>query len=194
MTTYVLRHGETAWSRDRRHTGRTDVPLLESGRSRARAAGALLAQLHPARFAEVRTSPLMRASETAALAGFPAAVRDDRLREWDYGEHEGRTTDAIHESDPTWFLWEHGAAGGEDAAAVGARVDDLLADVRAVDGDVLLVAHSHLLRVLAARWLGLPPTDGSMFVLDPAGIGVLGAEHDRPALLRWNLGSATMAP
>jgi probable phosphoglycerate mutase len=185
MTAYVLRHGETAWSRDRKHTGRTDVPLLEAGRVRAREAGALIARLHPAPFDRVLTSPLVRATETAALAGFPDAERDARLVEWDYGVHEGRTTDEIHEADPAWFLWDHGAEGGEDAAAVAARVDDLLSDVRGQE--VLLVAHSHLLRVLTARWLQLPPEQGAMFVLDPAGIGVLGSEHGRPALLHWNL-------
>lgn len=192
MTVYVLRHGETAWSRDRKHTGSTDVPLLETGRTLAGQAGRLLRSLHgDAPWALVLTSPLARARETAILAGFPDAEVDDRLREWDYGEHEGRTTDEIHDDDPEWWLWSDGARGGEDAAAVGARVDALLAErVRPVAGDVLLVAHSHLLRVLAVRWLGVPARDGAFLVLDAAGIGVLGTEHDRPALLRWNISPA----
>ncbi len=191
MSLYVLRHGETAWSRDRRHTGRTDVPLLAEGRMLAERAGASLRALRGEQpWSLVLTSPLVRARETAALAGFPAADSDARLVEWDYGEHEGRTTAEIRGEVPRWWLWSDGAAGGEDAAAVGARVDALLADrVRPAltGGDVLLVAHSHLLRVLTARWLGLPPGAGAMFVLDAAGLGVLGTEHERPALLRWNV-------
>jgi broad specificity phosphatase PhoE len=192
VTVYVLRHGETAWSRDRRHTGSTDVPLLGEGRTLAAQAGRLLVRLRgEAPWALVLTSPLARARETATLAGFPAAESDERLREWDYGDHEGRTTEEIQVDSPAWWLWSDGAAGGEDAAAVGARVDLLLEErVRPQTGDVLLVAHSHLLRVLTARWLGLPPAAGAMIVLDPAGIGVLGTEHERPALLRWNLSPA----
>lgn len=196
MTVYVLRHGETAWSRDRRHTGSTDVPLLDSGRTLAGRAGQLLRTLRgDGPWELVLTSPLARARETAELTGFPTAEVDDRLREWDYGEHEGRTTDEIHAEDPDWWLWSHGAAGGEDAAGVGARVDALLAErVRPATGDVLLVAHSHLLRVLAVRWLDLPAQDGAFLVLDAAGIGVLGTEHDRPALLRWNVSPTLLEP
>lgn len=189
MSVYVLRHGETAWSRARRHTGTTDIPLTDNGRALAPLAGRVLAQLHGTGPWElVLTSPLLRARETAALVGFPGAQVDERLREWDYGAHEGRTTEEIRADDPAWSLWSDGAPGGEDAASVGARVDALLAErVRLAVGDVLLVAHSHLLRVLAARWLGLPPAAGALVVLDPAGIGVLGREHDRPALVRWNV-------
>jgi broad specificity phosphatase PhoE len=188
---YVLRHGETAWSRDRKHTGRTDVPLLPEGEELATKAGPILERLHGRPWSLVLSSPLGRARRTAELAGFPDAGTDDRLLEWDYGTYEGRTTVDIQTDAPDWWLWADGVPGGETAAQISGRVDALLQDrVRPAlaDGDVLLVAHSHVLRVLTARWLGLPPQGGAYVVLDAAGIGVLGEEHGRPALLHWNVG------
>ncbi|HEY5336156.1 MAG TPA: histidine phosphatase family protein [Mycobacteriales bacterium] len=195
MSLFVLRHGETAWSRDRKHTGRSDIPLLEEGRTLAQQAGAILERLHAQPWSLVLTSPLVRARDTARLAGFPAAEIDDRLREWDYGAYEGRTSDEIRTETPDWFLWSDGVPDGEGPADVAARVDALLDErVRPElgDGDVLLVAHSHLLRVLAARWLGLGVLGAAYVVLDPAGIGVLGEEHGRPTLLNWNVGPSVM--
>lgn len=188
MTLYVLRHGETAWSKARKHTGRTDIPLTDQGRAQAARVATLLSGLHGSgAWAKVFTSPLHRAADTASLAGFPAATVDSRLLEWDYGDYDGSTTDEIRRGRPGWVLWRDGCPNGESAADVGERVDAVLAGVRCVDGDVLLVAHSHLLRVLTARWLGLPPEGGRMFVLDAAGVGVLGEEHGASALLHWNL-------
>jgi probable phosphoglycerate mutase len=195
MSLFVLRHGETAWSRDRKHTGRSDIPLLEVGRTLAQQAGVVLDRLHTQPWSLVLTSPLVRASDTARLAGFPDAEVDGRLREWDYGAYEGRTSNEIRTEAPEWFLWADGVPEGEDPAEVAARVDAVLDErVRPAlaDGDVLLVAHSHVLRVLAARWLGLDVRGGAYVVLDPAGIGVLGEEHGRPALLHWNVGPSVM--
>lgn len=190
MRLYVLRHGETAWSRDRRHTGVSDIPLTPAGRRQARAAGGYLERLRgPAPWSLALTSPLVRASHTAQLAGIDAQA-DDRLREWDYGRYDGVTTDEILAGRPGWDLWRDGGPGGEQPADVQRRVDALLAErvapaLRA--GDVLLVAHSHLLRALAARWLGLRIDGGRLLVLGPAALGVLGHDHQAPALLGWNL-------
>jgi broad specificity phosphatase PhoE len=191
---YVLRHGETEWSLKRRHTGWTDVPLTETGRDQAARAGAYLRQLragHP--WAAVLSSPLARAATTAELAGVDPTL-DDRLREWNYGSYEGVTSDEIRIERPEWDLWRDGCPDGETAGEVSARVGDLLdGPVRSAlsTGDVLLVAHSHLLRTLTASWLGLPPDGGRYFVLDPAGIGILGQEHGAEALLGWNLRPAS---
>jgi broad specificity phosphatase PhoE len=180
----LVRHGETEWSRSGRHTGSTDIPLTDAGR---RAAKALGAPLHERTFARVFTSPLQRATETCRLAGFGdvAEVRDD-LREWDYGAYEGRKTVDIRKERPDWSLWRDGVPDGETAAEVGARVDAVIADIRSVDGDVLLFAHGHVLRVLAARWAGLRPEEGRLFALDPATLSVLGYERETPVILLWN--------
>jgi broad specificity phosphatase PhoE len=180
----LVRHGETEWSRDGRHTGSTDVPLTEAGREQARALGEAL---RGRAFALVLTSPLARAAETCRLAGLGdvAQVRDD-LREWDYGAYEGRTTAEIREARPGWTLWRDGAPGGETAADVGVRADRVLAELRTVDGDSAVFAHGHLLRVLAARWLGLEPADGGRFALDTATLSALGWERERTVLRLWN--------
>ncbi|HVV31048.1 MAG TPA: histidine phosphatase family protein [Mycobacteriales bacterium] len=193
MSLYVLRHGETAWSAAHRHTGRSDVPLTRTGRAQARAAEPVLRVVRQpaAPWSLALSSPLVRARDTARLAGLDVEV-EDRLAEWDYGEYDGRTTADIQRDRPGWDLWRDGCPGGEQAADVAERVDGVLAErVRPAlaGGDVLLVAHSHLLRVLAARWLGLAPSCGRFFVLDPAHLGVLGSEHDRPALIHWNVGA-----
>ena len=179
----LVRHGETEWSRTGKHTGRTDVPLSETGRRQAEAAGATLRRR---RFALVLTSPLQRAAESCRLAGFRDAVEDDNLMEWDYGAYEGRTTPEIREERPGWTLWKDGVPDGETAAEIGARVDRVIARVRAVEGDVALFAHGHVLRVLTARWLGLDPADGRLFALDTATISVLGYERETPVIRLWN--------
>lgn len=180
----LVRHGETEWSRAGKHTGRTDVPLTEAGRQEAQAVGAALAK-H--RFALVLTSPLARAAETCRLAGLgeTAEERDD-LREWDYGAYEGRTTAEIRAKRPGWSLWADGAPDGETAAEVGERADRVIAELCSVDGDVAVFAHGHLLRVVAARWLGLEPGAGRMFALDPATISILGYERETPVIRLWN--------
>lgn len=181
---WIVRHGETEWSETRRHTGRTDIPLTEAGRHEARAVAALLAR-HD--FAGVFSSPLSRALDTARLAGFGTAEADDDLLEWDYGEYEGRTTVDIRVERPGWTVFHGGCPGGETAADVGVRVDRFIARARRVDGDVIAFAHSHVLRVLCARWLGLGGTDGRLFTLDTAAISVLGYEREVPAVRHWNL-------
>ena len=182
---WLVRHGETEWSRNGRHTSTTDLPLTEAGEAAARA---LAPRLANGSFARVLTSPRERARRTAALAGFPDAVPDERLVEWDYGEYEGVTTPEIRRSVPGWTVWTHGAPGGETADEVAARLDALIADVRATDGPVLVFSHGHALRSLAARWLGRPVAHGRHLILDTGTISVLGSEHAEPAVRRWNCG------
>jgi broad specificity phosphatase PhoE len=184
MSLILVRHGETEWSLSGRHTGRTDVPLTEKGRLDAERLRMCLSEWS---FARVLTSPLRRARETCRLAGLGdrAEVRDD-LREWDYGNYEGRTTSDIRMGRPGWTLWADGVPGGETAEQVGARADRVLADVRSSPGDVALFGHGHMLRVLAARWIGLPPTDGSHLAFDAGSISVLDDERETPVLARWN--------
>ncbi len=179
----TVRHGATAWSTSLRHTGRTDLPLEPEGRDQARTVGRRLAG-H--RFALVLVSPLARARETSELAGFADAEVCDDLREWDYGAFEGRTTADIRSEHPGWSLWLDGAPGGETLALVTARADRVVALVRAVAGDVLVFAHAHILRVVAARWLSLPGGDGARWVLGPASVSVLGWERETPVIERWN--------
>jgi probable phosphoglycerate mutase len=181
-TLTLVRHGETEWSRSGQHTGTTDVPLTEQGR---RLATKLEAALRGRAYALVLTSPLSRARDTAAIAGFGDALVDDDLREWDYGEYEGLTTPQIRERRPGWFLWDDGVPGGEKIEDVAARVDRVIARARAVDGDALLFAHGHLLRILSARWLDEPPGFGRHLVLSPATISVLGWEREAPAIVVW---------
>ncbi|NEX17671.1 MAG: histidine phosphatase family protein [Halochromatium sp.] len=189
-TLMLVRHGETEWSRTHRHTGRTDLPLEPAGEQEARATARPLASLKPAL---VLSSPLLRARETASLAGFgPEAgidlQLDADLMEWDYGDYEGRTTASIHAERPGWLLFRDGCPNGEDATQVGARADRVVARARSVDADVLLFSHGHFCRVLAARWLGLPADHGRYLSLSTAAISVLGYEHsrDEPTILRWN--------
>jgi probable phosphoglycerate mutase len=179
-----VRHGETLWTRSGKHTGRTDIPLTEEGERQGERAGHAL---RGRTFALVLTSPLRRAAETCRLAAFgEVAVFREELMEWDYGAHEGRTTAEIRTEVPGWSLWRDGAPEGETAADVGRRADHVIAEVRAVDGDAALFAHGHVLRVLAARWLGLPPTEGRLFALDPAAISILGYERETPVIKLWN--------
>jgi len=180
----LARHGETEWSLSLRHTGKTDLPLTEEGRRQARALGP---RLHAWTFSLVLTSPLQRALETCRLAGYgeQARVRPD-LVEWDYGRYEGLTSQQIQALQPNWSLWRDGCPGGETAEDVGRRADRVLAEVRSVDGDVLIFAHGHVLRVLAARWLGEPPEDGRHYALQTATLSVLGYEHADPVIRLWN--------
>jgi broad specificity phosphatase PhoE len=180
----LVRHGQTEWSRSGQHTGTTDIPLTEQGRREAEAVGRAL---RGRSFSLVLSSPMARALETARLAGLgdAAQVRED-LMEWDYGDYEGRTSKEIQAERPDWHLFDDGCPGGETAAQVGARADRVIAEARAVDGDVALFAHGHVLRVLTARWLGFQPQQGGRFALLTATLSTLGYEHDRPALWLWN--------
>lgn len=183
---YLVRHGETEWSRSGRHTGRTDIPLTQAGEAAARG---VTGRLQGLAFAAVWSSPSLRARTTCALAGFGAgAVIKDDLAEWDYGAYEGITTKQILAERPGWQLFRDGCPQGEDAAQVGARADAVIGQFRQAAGTVLVFSSSHFLRVLAARWIDLPPEGGSRFVLDTASLSVLGYEHDltEPVIRRWN--------
>ena len=183
---YLARHGETAWSLSGQHTGRTDLPLTGRGEDQARALGE---RLHGLIFAKVLTSPSQRAVRTCALAGFGAvAEADPDLAEWDYGAYEGRRTAEILTERPDWQLFRDGAPGGEMAEQVAARADRAIARIRAVHGNVLVVSSAHISRVLAARWLGLPPSGGRYFFLGTASLSLLGYEHDmtEPIIRLWN--------
>jgi probable phosphoglycerate mutase len=182
----LIRHGQTEWSKTGRHTGRTDVPLLEEGSGQARRAGALLRAHGFATFSQVLTSPLSRAADTCALAGFKGEADPD-LMEWDYGEYEGLTSHEIRETQPGWTLWDDGVPGGERASDVGRRADRVIEKVLGQEGDTLCVAHGHVLRVLAARWLGLPPVAGRLFLLFPGHLCILGWEREYPAVELWNV-------
>ncbi|MGW7466874.1 histidine phosphatase family protein [Streptomyces xantholiticus] len=185
----LARHGQTEWSLLGKHTGRTDIPLLEEGRRGAKLLGE---RLHRAPWSglegvEVRTSPLVRASETCALAGFEERARPwDALMEWDYGAYEGLTPPEIHAIRPGWLLWRDGAPEGETLAEVSARADEVVEWARSADRDVLVFAHGHILRSLGARWLGEPISFGSRIRLDPTSLSVLGWAYGEPAIERWN--------
>ncbi|MDP9443791.1 MAG: histidine phosphatase family protein [Actinomycetota bacterium] len=180
---WLVRHGETEWSRDRRHTSRTDVALTKAG---AHAAGQLAARLLRTPFELVLTSPRQRARRTANLCGFGDAEVDEDLVEWDYGEYEGITTAEIRTTVPGWTVWTHESPGGETAEQVAERLDRVVARVRAVGGRSLVFGHGHALRALGARWIGQPASAGRYLVFDTAQISVLGYDHDTPAILRWN--------
>lgn len=181
----LVRHGETEWSREGRHTGRADIPLSPVGRARA---ACLRPFLGPDTFARVLTSPLQRARETCLLAGLDdVAVVCGDLAEWDYGAYEGLTSAQVQDRRPGWSLWADGVPGGESVDEVGVRVDRVIGLVRSAPGAVVLFAHGHVLRILAARWLGLAPAGGRYFALDPATVSRLGYEHDRAVIAAWNL-------
>ncbi|HEX6500500.1 MAG TPA: histidine phosphatase family protein [Micromonosporaceae bacterium] len=181
----LIRHGQTEWSAAGRHTSRTDLPLTDVGERQARDLAPALAER---RFAAVLCSPRLRARRTAELAGLVVTDIDDDLAEWDYGQYEGITTADIHRDRPDWYLWTDGAPGGETPDQVGARLDKVLDRARSVldRGDVALVGHGHALRVAAARWVALPPSGGGLLRLDTGTLSVLGYEHDRPVIRRWN--------
>jgi broad specificity phosphatase PhoE len=181
---WIARHGDTAWTVSRQHTSSTDLPLNEAGEA---AASALAGKLAGRDYDLVLSSPMKRALDTARLAGFDPVV-DDRLREFGYGEYEGVTTAEIHETRPGWDLWRDGAPGGETVEEVGRRLDEVVERIRAeAPLRALVFGHGHALRVLTARWLGLPAAEGRVFLLRPADVGVLGSEHDQPAIDRWGL-------
>ena len=180
----LVRHGQTEWSLSGQHTGTTDMPLTDEGRRHAEALGGRLSAWS---FARVLTSPLARAVDTCRLAGLgdDAAVTDD-LREWDYGEYEGRRTVDIREERPGWGIWKDGAPGGETVDQVGSRADRVIDAARSAGGDVALFAHGHVLRVIGARWIGLPPDHGALLSLSTASISVLGWERETAVIERWN--------
>ena len=188
----ILRHGETEWSRAHRHTGRTDLPLTEHGEEQARAVAPLVAGRDVVR---AFTSPALRARHTAELLGLGSAEPDPDLWEWDYGGYEGRTSAEIREERPGFYLWRDGIVPGdaehpgESVEHVGSRVDAVLARVRPLlqQGDVALVAHGHLLRILTARWLGLEPAAGRLFALETGTMSTLGTEHAHPVITSWNV-------
>ena len=181
---WLVRHGETEWSRWGAHTGRTDIPLTAAGRDNAAAVGRYLKLRQ---FALVLVSPLRRARETCRLAGYENALIDPDLSEWDYGDYEGLSTAQIQAERPGWSLWTDGVPNGETAAQVATRAERVIARALPVERDVALFAHGHILRVLAARWLGLPPQDGRLFALGTASVSSLGYERQARVVTRWNL-------
>jgi probable phosphoglycerate mutase len=184
MSVFVIRHGETAWSLSGQHTSTTDLPLTENGRQLAEKLRRVLAKEV---FASVFVSPLRRAQETCELAGLGGrAVSDPDLMEWRYGEYEGLTSAQIHETAPGWQIFKDGAPGGETPQQVATRVDRVITRIRSVDGDVAVFAHGHVLRVLGARWIGLPSDAGQYFLLDTGTLCVLDYYHGVPAIKIWN--------
>jgi broad specificity phosphatase PhoE len=192
MEIVLARHGETEWSRDRRHTGRTDIPLTENGR---RQAALLRGALAGRTFTRVLSSPLSRALDTCREAGLgdQAELTND-LCEWDYGEYEGITTAEIRTGRPGWNLWRDGCPGGETAADVGRRTDRVIDSLAGLEADAAVFAHGHVLRVLTARWLGLGPEQGALFKLDTGTLSVLGYERETRAITRWNVPVTGSAP
>jgi broad specificity phosphatase PhoE len=182
---WLIRHGETEWSRSGAHTGRTDIPLTAAGEERAAAIGRYLAR-RP--FALVLTSPLQRARETCRIAGYEdVAQLEPNLHEWDYGAYEGRTTADIRKEVPDWNLWTMGVPGGETVEQVGDRARLVIERACSAEGDVALFAHGHILRILTAGWLSLPPSGGRLFALDTGSSSVLGYERETRVIQRWNL-------
>ena len=181
---YLARHGDTAWTDSHRHTGRTDLPLNEGGEDRARQLGRVL---EPIPFVRVFTSPLRRVARTCALAGFGevAEVAPD-LHEWDYGEYEGLTTPQIREQRPDWNLWRDGCPGGEGPEQVGSRADHVIGMLRDSDGDCVVFAHGHILRVIAARWLEQPVGLGARLALSTGTLSTLGFERETQVIREWN--------
>jgi len=185
MRLFLIRHGETAWALTGRHTSRTDLPLTEHGRARAALLRARLAQYS---FAQVLTSPRLRARETAELAGFPRAEVDEDLREFEYGDYEGLTKPEILARAPGWNIFRDGCPGGETPAQVVARAQNVCARVRATPGDTLVFTHGHMGRFLAAAWLGQPPAFGAQLALDTATLNILGDDGARAYVQVWNSG------
>ena len=183
---YLVRHGETEWSASGKHTGRTDIPLTEVGERKARG---LSERLKSLTFDRVFTSPLQRARRTCQLAGFgDRAVVDADLLEWNYGDYEGRKTSEILKQRPGWRLFRDGCPNGEQPVDVAMRADRVIARLRAADDRAILFSSGHILRVLAARWLGLAPSEGRLFALGTASVSILGYEHDKdePTVQLWN--------
>jgi probable phosphoglycerate mutase len=187
----IVRHGQTPWSLQGRHTGRTDVDLTELGERQARAAGELVRTVIGGRPpARVLSSPWRRAMHTARLAGFSPDELTEDAAEWDYGELEGLTSAEIEQTYPSWSIWSGPVPGGESAEQVSTRIDRLLAGIAALAEPVLIFSHGHTSRCIAARWLGEPITSGRHYRLDTGAVSTLGFEHDRPVILQWNLDKA----
>ena len=181
---YLIRHGETEWTRSGKHTGRTDIPLTKNGENQSLNIGRYLKGMG---FQKVLTSPLIRAKETCRLAGlFAHAIIDEELIEWNYGEYEGITSAEIRIKNPHWAIFTGGAPGGESVADIGARAGRVLGKLRSIPGDVAVFSHGHFLRALAAKWLDLPPAFGQQLVLSPASLSILGYEKEKPAIITWN--------
>jgi probable phosphoglycerate mutase len=181
---YLIRHGETEWAREGRHTGRTDIPLTEMGRDQA---GFLQPIFEDVTFEAILSSPLQRALETAKLAGLGHRVELlDDLREFDYGDYEGITTAQIRQKVPGWTVWSHGCPNGECAADVRQRADRIVVRLHQATGHVAIFSHGHFLRVLVARWIDLPPESGRHFLLGTSTLSILGFEHEYTAVKTWN--------
>jgi broad specificity phosphatase PhoE len=182
---WLIRHGETAWSLSGAHTGRTDLPLTQAGCTNAVAVGRYLAGRS---FSLVLVSPLSRARETCRLAGYSEVAQvDPNLCEWNYGDYEGRTTADIRKERPDWFLWKDGVPNGETVDQVGARGEAVIARAMQFEGDVALFAHGHILRILTARWLGLPADCGRLFALGTGSVSMLGFERETRVISQWNV-------
>jgi len=182
---WLIRHGETAWSLSGAHTGRSDIPLTPAGEEKAKGIAGKLAGRH---FALVLSSPLQRARRTCEIAGFGAQAQiEPDLLEWDYGSYEGRTTADIRRDRPDWVLFRDGVPGGETIGQVAVRAQRVIARGLKAEGDVALFAHGHILRILTACWLALPPNDAKLFMLETAGVSTLGYEHENRVITRWNL-------
>jgi len=182
---WLIRHGQTQWSLSGAHTGRTDLPLTAAGRENAAAVGRFLAGR---RFDLVLTSPLARARETCRLAGYAAQGQiEPNLREWDYGDYEGRSTAEIQRERPGWLLWSDGVPNGESIDQVAARASSVIDRTSGAEGDVALFAHGHVLRILTACWLGLPPDAARLFALGTGSVSILGYERETRVITRWNL-------
>jgi broad specificity phosphatase PhoE len=181
---YLIRHGETEWAKNGRHTGRTDIPLTDAGREQA---GFLLPIFDDVKFAHILSSPLQRALETANLAGLNSRVElEKELLEWDYGEYEGLTTKEIREQVPGWNVWTHPCPNGETIEQVSQRADRVVAKLQSIDGNVAIFSHGHFLRVLVSRWIGLSADYGSRFLLGTSTLSILGYENEVPVIKTWN--------
>ncbi len=183
---YLARHGETTWSLSGQHTGMTDIPLTEQGEKNAKQLGK---RLQGFTFAKVFSSPLQRALKTCELAGFGVnVIPDPLLQEWNYGDYEGHTTTEIQRSSPDWFIFRDGCPGGESPTQVANRCDQMIEKMKAINGDILIFAHAHILRMLTTRWLGLPAEEGRLYFLSTASISILGYEHNlaEPVIRLWN--------
>lgn len=183
---YLARHGETIWSLSGQHTGMTDIPLTEQGEKNAKQLGKRLQNLA---FAKVFSSPLQRALKTCELAGFgPVVIADPLVQEWNYGDYEGRTTTEIQQTQSDWFIFRDGCPGGESPAQVAKRCDEMIEKMKAINGDILIFAHAHILRMLTTRWLGLRPEEGRLYFLSTASLSILGYEHNlsEPVIRLWN--------
>lgn len=181
----LVRHGETAWTISRKHTGTTDLPLNVQGEDQAKRLKAKLAEFH---IDHVFTSPLQRAKETCRLAGYLQRAKvDPNIVEWDYGDYEGLSSEEIQEQRPGWAIFKDGVPGGESIEDIGKRADHVLENLRGLKGNILLFSHAHFLRILTARYLGLDPTGGRFFVLKPASISILGCEHLNTVIVSWDI-------